>query len=87
MLVLWYAGFRHRHRLLHRYENYLPSPCYGLSDYTIRIILEELYAAIKEGSTCTGCAIEDSFIQCPEVEPSARNYTQVANARTDYKKK
>ncbi|XP_064403958.1 uncharacterized protein LOC135349355 [Halichondria panicea] len=75
------TGFRHRLRLLHPYENYLPAPCYGLSDHTAWIILQDLFAILKDG--CSDCVIEDSYIECAQVPASAQLYSDVANARTD----
>ena len=70
------AGFRHRLRLLHPSKFYLPGPCYGLSNNTILAILME-FQMLLEYEGCADCAVENTYLQCPSVEASARFYNQI----------
>ena len=85
IIKIIFLGFRHRLRLLHSHDNYLPAPCYGLSDHTIFIILDDLQNLL-ENRGCENCKVDDTFLQCPEVNPSARLYSQVSNVLDNYKK-
>ena len=74
------AGVRHRSRLLHREEFYFPSPCYGLTNHTTRVIMAEFHERlIKSG--CTDCKLDDAFLHCPAVNGSIANFTELMSDR------
>ncbi len=60
----------------------MPSPCYGLSDSTARLVLLDIFSILKD--SCADCEQEDTFIQCAPVPASAQFYSQVADARNNY---
>ena len=74
------AGFRHRSRLLHKEEFYFPSPCYGLTNHTTRVIMSEFHARLKD-SGCTDCNLNDAFLHCPAVNGSIANFTELMSDR------
>ena len=74
------AGFRHRSRLLHNEEFYFPSPCYGITNHTTRVIMSEFHARLKD-SGCTDCNLNDAFLHCPAVNGSIANFTELMSDR------
>ena len=81
------TGFRHRQRLIHPIEFYLPAPCYGLTNHTMLAFMQELHQLVIElGCDPSDCSISDVYIQCPSVEPTAQFYREVL-FRSGLKKK
>ena len=80
------SGFRHRRILQHPLWFYLPAPCYGLTNHTIRAIMVEFQESLTKVG-CTDCNSTDNvFIQCPQVNGSARFFNEIIIRGDPYKK-
>lgn len=77
-LIILYLGFRHRFRTLHSLDFYLPSPCYGLSSNTIRVLMMDLQILLEEnGCSKEQCLLENMFLQCPGVSSSVTFFSDI----------
>lgn len=75
------TGFRHRLRLLSPVEFYLPAPCYGLNDNTIRAFMTHITSELREKFGCEECNIENTFIQCPNISGSTVFFNDIDMSR------
>lgn len=60
---------------VHSIFNYLPSPCYGLTDYTILAIMSDFMEMVQSiGHTAQR---EGIFMQCPSFDGRVYRYNDV----------
>ena len=67
-ILLASAGFRHRQRLLHPEDFYLPAPCAELNETVSSDIRASFFQLVTLfGCPAELCDINDVFIQCPPI--------------------
>ena len=53
-------------------RNYFPVPCHQLTEDQKREKFDELLSDLQWIYTCTSCAVEQAFVECPPVLPNSQ---------------
>ena len=69
---------------IHSFVNYLPSPCYGLTDHTILAIMDEFRGILRNLRVMA--APEDIFMHCPSFDGRVYLYNDIM-VRATHKRK
>lgn len=74
-LLLYTSAHRISLGVIHRDSDYLPSPCYGLTDHTILAIMNEFREMLRRLGYAT--MAENVFMQCPSFDGIVYSYNDV----------
>jgi hypothetical protein len=76
MLMFFSKAHRITIGTIHSDVNYLPSPCYGLTDHTILAIMDEFRGILR--LVGVSAPPEDIFMRCPSFDGRVYIYNDVS---------